>query len=64
MKTKQKAVHKHFPETIVTVKNRKDFLGKVEKHVTFKNGETTALTPKRFDELFTIIKGVQHEKNN
>lgn len=51
-----KAVHKHFPDTVVTYRKGKDFLGHAVINFKFASGEASSHSEKDFFELFTPIK--------
>lgn len=51
----QIATHRSFPDTIIQYKKIETPFGQ-EIEVRFANGETTSMSPKRFDELFQTNK--------
>lgn len=48
------AIHKYFEDTVVKFKEVRDFLDNKQIKITFDNGETSTMSPKRFNELFKI----------
>jgi hypothetical protein len=55
VKPSNKAVHRHFSDTIVTFKIGADFLGTKQYRVRFKNGEVTTMGEGWFNEQFEIL---------
>ncbi len=53
-KTLKTATHRQIADCTVQFAETKDFLGAPMFYVIFKNGETTTMSSKRFNELFSV----------